>query len=96
VNNVGLNNNDPLGAIFEFLVIRQWQYLAGISTCGIVGEGVDLWGDFGVSNGQATHNVFLLTAESDVKLSAPSPGPCLPACNHVSSHMVNELKLSNC
>jgi hypothetical protein len=53
------------------------------------------WGeaDFRVSKAQATHNVYLLPAEPDVKLSAMSPAPCLHACYHVSSHVDNGLKL---
>lgn len=49
---------------------------------------------FEVSCAQATPSVaysLLLTAwGSNVELSAPSPGPCLPACCH-ASHNDNEL-----
>jgi hypothetical protein len=36
---------------------------------------------------------FLLTADQDVELSAPSPAPCLPACCHASCHDDNGLSL---
>jgi hypothetical protein len=41
---------------------------------------------FGVSNAQArpSVSVFLLPVDPDVELSATSPAPCLPACQHVS------------
>jgi hypothetical protein len=37
--------------------------------------------------------VFLLPADPDVELSAPSPAPCLPAQYHDSQHDNNALSL---
>ena len=43
---------------------------------------------FGVSNAQVKPSIslFLLSADPDIELSAPSPAPCLPAYYHASSH----------
>jgi hypothetical protein len=39
------------------------------------------------------HCLFLLPVDPEVELSAPSPAPRLPACNHVSCHDNNGLNL---
>lgn len=37
--------------------------------------------------------LFLLPADPDVKLTAVSPAPCLPACYHASPCVDNGLRL---
>jgi hypothetical protein len=39
---------------------------------------------------------FLLPVDQNVKLSAPSRAPCLPACCHASHHEDNRLNPENC
>ena len=50
---------------------------------------------FDISDAQARTSVvvFLLPADPDVELSAPSPAPCLPVCHPVSRHDDNGLNL---
>jgi hypothetical protein len=74
-----LNENGPNRSIKRDTIRR----------CGLVGENVSLRIGFEVSDAQAMLNVISfisLSADQDVKLSAPSPAPCLPICYHVSSH----------
>ena len=63
--------------------------LIGSSTirrCGRVGVGVTLLEGMGLSP-------FLLPADPDVDLSAPSPTPCLSVCPHASYHDHNGLNM---
>jgi hypothetical protein len=84
--------------ISECLVIREWHYLTGIRRCGPSGVGVVLmekvchweWG-FEVSEAQARPKASLLPPV--IKLLAPFPVPCLPACHHASHHDNNGLNL---
>jgi len=56
---------------------------------------VSLGVGFEVSDAQARPHVslFLLPADQDVELEAPSPAPCLPARCHISHHDYNGLNL---
>lgn len=43
--------------------------------------------------GLVAHSLFLVHVNTDVKLSASSPAPCLPICHHASYHDDNGLKV---
>jgi hypothetical protein len=66
-----------------------------IRTCGFVGGSVSLRMDFEVSDAQAKPRVilFLLPANPDIELSAPSLAPCLSACDYAFNHDDNGLNL---
>lgn len=63
----------------------------GNGRCGLVG-GVILLEEMCHWTRQAQcHSLFLLPANRDVDLSAPSPALCLPVHSHVSHHDNNDL-----
>jgi hypothetical protein len=48
---------------------------------------------FQMSKAGLVSHSFLLPMDLDVKLSVPSPAPCLPACHYASCHDNNGLSL---
>ena len=62
------------------LYLNAWSQGVALSGGGLQGA------DFEVSDAQmwpVCFILFLLSADTDKKFSAPSPAPCLPACCHV-------------
>lgn len=47
--------------------------------------------DFAPQAGLVAQSLLLLLADPEVELSAPSPTPCLPVCQHVSRRDDNGL-----